>query len=630
MADWSLPQLSDLKVDVLSMLKGREVDAYTLAENAINPPIGAIRWNRTLNMFQSFDGTTWHDLIIAVVGGGTGGSNIDEVLDSLNLGTMSTQNSNAVNITGGSITGVSPLSTTGNLTVAGVITAGSGPTTITDSSGHINQSAIAGLANIAHINENETISGAWGFLQPVNFAQNIRIAPDATSAGLSRISFSDAANSTLPAYIQAYEPGVSASNFIIGNNYYGINGGSSGRRNTALGGSYIRLSQGIIELIGIDTAGTQYTYLSTQPSYVTAMQPNFQVGNSATTATLQLLSNNLSYVQFMTGGAATGTFGHSGGATYYDSNTHNWRSSNGSVAYGGIDTTGKLFAYGLQTNNNYIYDAGANPVIYISNATTNFTSEAFNFNSSGGATGLFQITPTRVYATRYLQVLGGVSADAGNATNAAFRFITTSNSGIYYVEGTCVAFGTQFDIAAQRAMMRCHVNVGGKIDFVVGPYFPMQINPTTIYLGTSGFHTDTVHYGNMWPASNSTYQSGTSSIAWGWVHSVNFVQTSDIRRKDIHGLVPDSLDLLDEIDPLIASFKEGFRPRRRENVEAEFYKFPTFSAQQIAEKLDAKYGTRVVEHDEESDSWGIDYGKLVPVLWQMLRELKARVKALEP
>jgi hypothetical protein len=45
-----------------------------------------------------------------------------------------------------------------------------------------------------------------------------------------------------PAVFQSGEPGVSASNVVVGNNYYGINGGSSGRLNTAVGGAFMRLT----------------------------------------------------------------------------------------------------------------------------------------------------------------------------------------------------------------------------------------------------------------------------------------------------------------------------------------------------------------------------------------------------
>lgn len=53
---------------------------------------------------------------------------------------------------------------------------------------------------------------------------------------------SDNASSTASVYLQSGEPGTSVNNVILSNNYYGTNGGASGRRNTAIGASFVRLN----------------------------------------------------------------------------------------------------------------------------------------------------------------------------------------------------------------------------------------------------------------------------------------------------------------------------------------------------------------------------------------------------
>lgn len=104
MADWSGPILTTAYTTLLTSLKDRDVDAATHAESPTSPPTGYIRWNTSLNKFQRWSGAAWVDLVLAVAGGGTGGT--------ASLGTMAFQSSSSVAITGGSIAGL------GTLTVA--------------------------------------------------------------------------------------------------------------------------------------------------------------------------------------------------------------------------------------------------------------------------------------------------------------------------------------------------------------------------------------------------------------------------------------------------------------------------------------------------------------------------------
>ena len=94
-ADWSVPILTTPYDDLLDDLKARDVDAITLAEAPVNPPTNAIRWNRTLEVFQEWSGSAWVTMEIAVAG-----------IDPGALGTMAAQNSNAVAITGGTLDAV--------------------------------------------------------------------------------------------------------------------------------------------------------------------------------------------------------------------------------------------------------------------------------------------------------------------------------------------------------------------------------------------------------------------------------------------------------------------------------------------------------------------------------------------
>jgi len=108
MADWSLPVNTTNYVDVLTYLKARDVDAGTLCYAApTTPPTGMIQYLRAGNKFQEWNGSSWDDKVLAIAGGGTGGSSAAAARTALGLGTMATQADSAVSITGGTITGVS-------------------------------------------------------------------------------------------------------------------------------------------------------------------------------------------------------------------------------------------------------------------------------------------------------------------------------------------------------------------------------------------------------------------------------------------------------------------------------------------------------------------------------------------
>jgi hypothetical protein len=116
MANWSLPTISSLYVDFLTEVSARLDDSATMFSGGpVNQPVGSIRYQRSTNLLQEWDGAQWVNKIISIAGGGTGADTPGGILANLNLGTMAIQNAVAVNITGGSLTGITGLGMIGDI-----------------------------------------------------------------------------------------------------------------------------------------------------------------------------------------------------------------------------------------------------------------------------------------------------------------------------------------------------------------------------------------------------------------------------------------------------------------------------------------------------------------------------------
>lgn len=119
MADWAEPTITTQYDVFVAEAKDRDVDSATMFLNApTNPPNGAIRWNRSTNVFESYStGTsTWTPIISGIAGGGTGGTTAATARTALGLGTMATQNANAVAVTGGAVAGLTQLDMSAGIT----------------------------------------------------------------------------------------------------------------------------------------------------------------------------------------------------------------------------------------------------------------------------------------------------------------------------------------------------------------------------------------------------------------------------------------------------------------------------------------------------------------------------------
>lgn len=156
MANWSLPVTSTLYTSILSNLSDRLNDVATLFSSApSNQPDGTKRWNGATSIFESYSTSTslWTALVLAVAGGGTGATDAAGIRAAAGLGSLATQNSNALSVTGGSLSGITSLGLSGLLSstgkiqttssaadaikAAGGITAGAGAVAIINTDGKI-------------------------------------------------------------------------------------------------------------------------------------------------------------------------------------------------------------------------------------------------------------------------------------------------------------------------------------------------------------------------------------------------------------------------------------------------------------------------------------------------------------
>lgn len=111
MANWSNPLITTQYDVFVNEAKDRDVDAATMFLNApSNQPVGAIKLVRSPIKMQEWDGATWVDKPMGVEGGGTGAGTAAAARTNLGIGTMGVQNSNAIAVTGGTISGLTALS----------------------------------------------------------------------------------------------------------------------------------------------------------------------------------------------------------------------------------------------------------------------------------------------------------------------------------------------------------------------------------------------------------------------------------------------------------------------------------------------------------------------------------------
>lgn len=122
----------------------------------------------------------------------------------------------------------------------------------------------------------------------------------------------------------------------------------------------------------------------------------------------------------------------------------------------------------------------------------------------------------------------------------------------------------------------------------------------------------------FWAATNNTLSCGLPGGAWNAVHAYAFTNASDPALKIAIEPAPPALDAVLALDPKTYLWREGVDTTRRHHG---------FLSTEVRDVLGEEFGGWV--KDARTGEEGLNYHELTAVLWQAVRELSAKVAALE-
>ena len=442
---------------------------------------------------------------------------------------------------------------------------------------------VTNLTGTASININGTVGATTantGAFTTVNTTGNVILGGGADFFNGS-VRISDVASSTAPAYFQSGEPGVSVSNVILSNNYYGSSGGASGRKNTSVGASYIRLNVG--------SASTSTTTLG----FISASGTQTDVGAFSST-----------------GLAVTGTLSANDTATF-DKGTGSLPPviTNAQVRLGQADNT----ANGIQADS---YGSGTGLQLLARRAggtraspsATN-SGSIFDILAYGHDGTAYTTSPSARYQILAQSQWSGTNRETrhlwtgtANGSTSAATLMTLDSTGLA-VTG---ALSTTGNITLNGVGRGVLVNYTG---------------PT----GSAFTSTDDTSGSQfiVFTSSSGTTIGSVSRVTT--TSAVTFNTTSDARLKENFRDLTDSGRLIDSLKPRVFDWKNS--DENGKNVVG-------FIAQETnaADPIFAHIGA-VSIGDEDPDTitkqWQRSDSALIPILVAELKALRQRVAALE-
>jgi len=234
---------------------------------------------------------------------------------------------------------------------------------------------------------------------------------------------------------------------------------------------------------------------------------------------------------------------------------------------------------------------------------------------AGSATSLTSSIPTTTFVARAGDTMTGALTVAGTVTTAG------SSSGQVFEDRATPGSGNAWQWYAQSGVANLFSAGAGAVKFAVSGTGLTLAGGT---ITTSGIVT----VGWVIPSADNAGYCGSPTAGFAQNNSYNYATLSDAALKtDIQPMPPDCLGYVEAIAPKQFKFLPPAEPDPKlEHVTSRNHW--GFVAQDVVAAT-GESGFGGVTIDPESGVAGLSYNDMVATLWQAVRELSAKVQALE-
>ncbi len=377
--------------------------------------------------------------------------------------------------------------------------------------------------------------------------------------------------------------------------------------------------------LGATTVGAAYFTLS-NPSAVTFPRMNADNSVSSLSASdfrTAIGAGTSSTAGTVTSVAFTEQTGNKAGITLGGSSS--WTTS-GTLDIG-LDIQGQTALGATPAGGDYLllYDASglSNKKVSVTNlvaaapqgdvtasSTTTFTNKSGNIsqwtNDSGYTTNSGTVTGTGVnQRIAYWTGTSSLSSDNGLTYNSTDNKLIFNGDYAIREDGS----GT-FELNCDGSDILTKINGFGSNG-------SMTFDENSIYTTASGFYVP----------SGYGISAGTTSTASGTIRATGNIIAyySDERLKDFKGNIPDALDKVCKLNGYYYTQNEKAAELGYENYERQV----GVSAQEVQRVMPEVIETAPISYDNDEDYLTVDYGRLVPLLIESIKELKNEIEILK-
>ncbi len=287
------------------------------------------------------------------------------------------------------------------------------------------------------------------------------------------------------------------------------------------------------------------------------------------------------------------------------------------TASNGITETGDDVRLGGALNQNTTITTGINNLIFNLSATGYFEVQdagtaKFRISNTGNTRlgGSLQVNQTNVTGTRLIELTSAGSTGLINAYAAGINTVQIAGTGDSYINGGSFGLG----ITNPQEQLDVVDNTAG----YVGDFYNESTDSTadgiSVRLAASSPNASAYYIG-FFRGSGATVSGRISGTAAGT--GIQVVTSSDARLKTNLEEVTDALSMIQEINPKWYEFKTNLGQREL-----------GFIAQEVKTVL-PQIVTGEEDSDPRVDPMMVDYARITPLLTAGIKELHAKVNALE-